>query len=873
MIKKYKSRLVIRNNDDFKKALKEHNVEIPFSESVNTSNFNRELTIGGKQVPNRFCIQPMEGCDCDNAGNPSELTYRKYKRFAAGGAGIIWLEATAVVPEGRANPHQLWIHKSNIDKFKKFVKDIRDNSYNEKGEKQDPFLVLQLTHSGRESKPKGKPEPIIAHHSKVLAYKHGLTEEYPLVSDEYLDKLQDKYVEAARLAKECGFDAVDIKACHGYLLHEIFSGFTRENSKYGGSYENRTRFIKETIKRVMDEVPGITVSSRLSVSDGYEYPYAWGMKTDGSREYDLTEPKKLIGELREMGVEMLNIAIGNPYYNPNYERPFDFPIQGFELPEEHPLLTLERNIKITTEIAKAYPNVKFITSGTSWLRQMTMSVGDHMLTNGKADIIGLGRMGLAYPDFPNDFFKNGKLNLGKVCITCSSCTQMMRDHQVSGCVIRDGATYADIFYKGRLTSEEYVQDMADSCKNCWGGSCSNNCPADIDVAGFIKAFYDGNVKKGYEILTASNKIPETCAYTCPSEVLCERTCSAGILGKHSVPIAEIQKFICTKAREEGWTKIKGGVPTGKKVAVIGFGGAGIACATTLIEAGVEVTVFEAADYAGGTAEAVIPFDRLPADIFKSEVESLALDETGLFTIKYNTEISKEFNLDNIFAQGFDAVFIGAGMCKTSTLKFNHKPEGVYDALDFLYKNKTDGIELESGMTGAVIGGGNTAMDAVASLKSRGLRNVYLIYRRSFHELPAWNEEVSHALDLGVHFMILSQPTAYAGDEKLTGVKISHTMLGELDDSGRARPVIIPDSEYTLPVDLCIEATGQQVDEALTEALNGVENKWGIIKVDENFKTSRDKVYAGGDIINGGTTVVQAAGEGRKAAEAILRTFV
>lgn len=873
MIKKYKSRLVIRNADDFGKALKDYGVDIPYSETVDISNFKKELIISGKSVPNRFCIQPMEGCDGDNAGNPSDLTYRKYKRFAAGGAGIIWLEATAVVPEGRANPRQLWIHKSNIDKFKKFVNDIRDNSYNEKGEKQNPFLVLQLTHSGRESKPTGKAEPIIAHNSKVLAYKHGLTDEYPLVTDNYLDNLQDKFVEAALLAKECGFDAVDVKSCHGYLLHELLSGFTRENSKYGGSYEGRTRFLKSTIKRVMDEVPGIAVTSRLSVADGYEYPYAWGMSTDGSLNPDLTEPLKLIGELRDMGVEMLNIAIGNPYYNPNFERPYDFPIQGFELPEEHPLVTLERNIKLTSEIASKYPEMTFVTSGTSWLRQMTVNVADHALSNGMASVVGLGRMGLAYPDFPNDFFKNGSLNLGKVCITCSSCTQMMRDHQMSGCVIRDAATYADIFYKGRLTSEEYVQDMADSCKNCWGGSCSKNCPADIDVAGFIKAFYEGDVKKGYDILTASNKIPETCAYTCPSEVLCERTCSAGILGKHSVPIAEIQKFICTKAREEGWTKIIGGKPTGKKVAVIGFGGAGIACAATLIEAGVSVTVFEAADYPGGTAEAVIPFDRLPADIFKKEVESLELEETGLFTINYNTPINKDFSLDDILASGFDAVFIGAGMCKTTMLKIGRKPNGVYDALDFLHKNKTGGIDLSPGMTGAVIGGGNTAMDAVASLKNRGLKNVYLIYRRSFHELPAWNEEVRHALDLGVHFMILSQPIAYAGDEQLTGIRISHTMLGENDDSGRARPVIIPDSEYTLPVDICIEATGQQVDENLTAGLQGVDNKWGIIEVDENFKTSRDKVYAGGDIVNGGTTVVQAAGEGRRAAQAILKTLV
>ena len=873
MIKKYKSRMVIRNTGEFREALENEGVTIPFNEEINIDNFRKPLVINGRTIPNRFCIQPMEGCDCDNEGNPSELTYRKYKRFAAGGAGIIWLEATAVVPEGRANPGQLWIHRGNIDKFKKFVKDIRDNSYNETGEKQNPFLVLQLTHSGRESKPTGKAEPMIAHHSKILAYKHNLTEDYPLVTDKYLDELQDKYVEASKLAKECGFDAVDIKACHGYLLHEIFSGFTRENSKYGGSYENRTRLLKTTIKRVMEEVPGIAVSSRMSIADGYQYPYAWGMSKDGSLEPDLTEPKRLIGELRDMGVEMLNIAIGNPYFNPNYERPYDFPIQGFDLPEEHPLKTLERNIKLTSEIAEEFPDMTFVTSGTSWLRQVTMNLADYVISEGKGSIIGLGRMGLAYPDFPNDFLKNGKLSPGKVCITCSSCTQMMRDGMVSGCVIRDSDTYAGIYYQGRLKSKEYVMEMADSCKNCWGGSCSKNCPAGIDVGGFIREFYNDNIKRAYEIMVEANKIPETCAYTCPSEVLCESTCTAGLLGKNSVPISEIQKFISQKAREEGWTKIQAGKPVNKKVAIIGFGGAGIACAVTLIEAGIEVTVYEAAGYPGGTAEAVIPFERLPKDVFKTEVESLALEETGLFEIKYNTPIGDDRTLDNIISEGYEAVFVGAGMCKTSTIDMGNRPAGVYDAMNFLYQNKTDGLEYTEDMKAAVIGGGNTAMDAVASLKERGLRNVYLIYRRSFKELPAWKEEVRHALDLGVHFMILSQPIGYEGKEKLEGVRISHTMLGEPDDSGRARPVIIPESDYKLPIDICVEATGQKVDETLVSNLNGVEFEWGRIKVDKSFRTSRDKVYAGGDIVNGGTTVVQAAGEGRKAAETIIKDLL
>lgn len=870
MLKKYKAKMAIKDEKDFADIQKKYGVDIPFNFETDVKNFKKPLDIYGESLPNRFCVQPMEGCDGDSKGNPSDLTIRKYKRFAAGGSAMLWLEATAVVPEGRANPRQLWINRESVDSFKKLVSEIRQSAKDENGEKQDVFLVLQLTHSGRYSKPTGKAEPMIMHHSPVLDPTHGLTKDYPLVTDEYLDDLQDKFVEAAKLGMECGFDAIDVKSCHGYLLHEMMSAYTRENSRYGGSYENRTRFIKETIGKIKKAIPGIKITSRLNVTDGYPYPYGFGMKTDGSYQNDLTEAVQLIDELKELGVELINVAIGNPYYNPYYERPHDFPIQGFELPEEHPLITIERNMNVTMELAKKCPDVKFLTSGTSWLRQLNMNVGDYLLENGLADMIGLGRLALANPDYANEFLSTGELKKGRLCITCSSCTQMMRDGMVSGCVIRDSEVYKDIYYRGRLGNEEYVRDMADSCKNCWGGSCAQDCPAGIDVSGFIKAFFDGDLKKSYEIMTEKNKIPEVCSYTCPSEVLCESKCTAGILGKSAVPIREIQKYVTTRAREEGWTKIKAGTPTGKKAAVIGYGAAGIACAVTLIEAGIAVTVYEAGDCPGGTAESVIPFARLPKDIMNKEVGSMGLEETGLFEMKYNSPVNNDLTLDDILDKGYDAVFIGAGMCKSSTLDFPNKPEGVYDAMEFLHKVKACDIKLNKNASAAVIGGGNTAMDAATSLKREGVENVYVIYRRSFKELPAWEEEVETALEMGVHFLILSQPIDYVGEEKLEGVKISHTVLGEKDESGRARPVVLPDSEYVLPVSMCVEATGQKVPGELIENLRGVEFKKGILLVDDRMKTTRDKVYAGGDIVNGGTTVVQAAGEGRKAAESIIK---
>lgn len=870
MIKQYKTGLTIRNPEEFRKAQERLRVCIPFDDTPETEWFLEHLSIGGNPVPNRFCIQPMEGCDGDENGNPSELTFRKYRRFAQGGAGIIWVEATAVVPEGRANPRQLWIHEGSLEKFRALVRGIREHARNEHGERQRPFLVLQLTHSGRYSKPEGEARPMIMHHSPVLDPTHGLGKDYPLVTDAYLDDLLEHFVQAAKYAAECGFDGVDIKSCHGYLLHEMLSAHTRMDSRYAGNFDNRTRFFRTAVQRVMEEVCGIVVTSRLSIYDAYPHPYGWGMEMDGSDTPDLTEPLKLLGILRELGVSLINVCIGNPYYNPHVERPYDFPIQGFDLPKEHPLVSLERNINLTAKVAEAFPDMLFVSSGTSWLRQMSMHVGNYMLKHRHCHFIGLGRMGLAYPDFPRDFLSGGAINPGKACIACSSCTQMMRDGMVSGCVIRDSDTYASLYYQGRLRSSMFVRDMADSCRNCWGGSCNRDCPAGMDVSGFIREFYQDRPEESYRIMIRHNRIPEVCSHICPSEVLCENSCTARILNRHSVPVREIQKHITTLARERGWTRVQGGNPTGKKAAIIGLGPAGLACAVTLVEAGIHVTVYEERDFAGGTAEAVIPYDRLPAGLFKKEADSFRLGETGLFDLHCQTKVSGEFSLDHIFRKGADAIFIGAGLGGSIQLDIPSKPPGVLDAMDFLHQNKTGGILLNNVKNAAVVGGGNTAMDVAMSLSRKGIRNVYLIYRRSFQELPAWEEEIRKAMDLGVHFLILSQPVAYLGENNLTGIRLSHTVLGEPDESGRPRPVILSDSEYVLPVDVCIEAIGQKVSSDLLQGLPGVALHRGLVRVDREMRTSRERVYAGGDIVSGGMTVVRAAGEGRMAAETMIR---
>ncbi|MDO8685549.1 MAG: FAD-dependent oxidoreductase [Clostridiales bacterium] len=877
MIERNPNSFNYRSLESLKKGIKSLKVEIAVCDELkeNLALFKEKLTVEGKTIPNRFCIQPMEGCDGESDGSPGELTYRRYKRFARGGSGMIWVEATAVTPEGRANPRQLWITEENKSKFRLLADMIRENAIDEKGNQINPFLVLQITHSGRYSKPQGKAAPMIFHHSPILDPTHKLSSDYPLLTDEYMDELKVKFINAAKLAYECGYDAVDIKCCHGYLLHELLSTFTRKDSKYAGKFENRIRFLTEVVSGIRKEVPNIIITSRLNVYDAYPYPYGWGMKTDGSNDPDISEPVELIRKLKELGVAMLNIAFGNPYFNPNIERPFDFPAQGGSIPEEHPLKSIEREINLTSEIALKFPDMTFVSVGFTWLREYFPYVCIPMLKEKKCDVIGLGRLALANPGYANELFGTGRLAPEKLCITCSSCTQIMRDGGKAGCVIRDTEVYGDIYYKGRLKNEVFMKSLAEKCRNCWGPGCMGGCPAGIDIPGFIKAFYDGDTKKAYEIIREKNTIPEACAYVCPVEEQCEKACTSGILSHDTVPIHEIQRFISQEARVKGWTRVTAGSPNGRRVAVIGFGPAGIAASTYLIEKGFKVTVFEATDRIGGTAAAVIPDERLQRSVLEDEVASFKLNETGLFDIKFNTEINKEYNLDNIFSEGFDAIFISVGQTENSGLPFKGKPDRVYSALEFLSKFKQDQIKLSSSDVAAVIGGGNTAMDAACSLKHAGVRDVYLIYRRSYRELPAWEAEVAKALKLGVHFIILNQPVGYMeSDGKLTGIKLAHTQLGEPDNSGRPAPIILTDSEYVFPLTLAVEATGQKASGSLAEGLGGVLwNGGGRIKiVHGRHETARAGVYAGGDIINGGETVVQAVRDGLDAASEICIKF-
>ncbi|UCE40829.1 MAG: hypothetical protein JSV17_15500 [Candidatus Aminicenantes bacterium] len=422
-------------------------IELPFQTDL--SPLFEELSLGSKRIDNRVAVQPMEGYDANPDGSPSELTFRRYKRFGSGGSSIIWFEATSVVPEGRSNPHQLWLHRQSVDGFTRLVEETRKEATQSFVAGHDIYCVLQLTHSGRYSKPRGMPQPQVALANPFLDEKEATLQ---IFSDKELDRLQGNFVDAALLAYQAGFDAVDIKACHGYVINELLAAFDRQNSKYGGFFNNRARFLTSVVKKIRREVSQIGIAVRMNAYDGIPFPYGFGSSRDESEEIDLTEPKQVVSRLIKEGCSLFNITAGIPYLFPHLGRPFDRPLPGAPVPPEHPLEGISRLISFTKKVQKENPEIPVVGTGYSWLRQYFPNVGAAVLKNDEAASIGLGRSAFAYPEAPKDLMNKGFLDPKKVCISCSRCTEMMRMGGSAGCVIRDkeiyGKQYKKLLQKG-----------------------------------------------------------------------------------------------------------------------------------------------------------------------------------------------------------------------------------------------------------------------------------------------------------------------------------------------------------------------------------------------------------------------------------------
>ena len=411
-------------------------VSIPYQDSLTP--LLQPADLAGKRVPNRIAVQPMEGSDGTLSGEPDDLTFRRYHRFSAGGHGLIWFEACSVAAAGRSNPRQLLLTGETLGAFRELVESTRRAAHSRFGASHEPYLVLQLTHSGRFSYRTGSARRKVAFFNPIYDRS---PDDVDILQDEELVAFRDQVVESAVLAHEAGFDAVDIKACHGYRINELLAAFTRENSCYGGGFVNRTRLLLDTVRLVRRAAPLLSVAVRLNATDGVPHPYGFGVAVGEALEPDLSEPLRLRELLTEAGCVLFNISAGIPYYNPHVGRPYDRPVRGGNCANAHPLRGVGSLLHWAARFQQMHPSSPVVGTGYSWLRHFWPNVAAATVARGQAAFVGLGRGAFAYPDAPLDLMDRGRLDPGKCCVACSCCSELKRNCRTTGCAIRDRAVY------------------------------------------------------------------------------------------------------------------------------------------------------------------------------------------------------------------------------------------------------------------------------------------------------------------------------------------------------------------------------------------------------------------------------------------------
>ena len=452
----------MRSVEEFKARVEELRLEIACDDRVEAapdSPLAQPLNVAGKTIGNRFCIHPMEGWDGTRDGKPTEATTRRWRNFGLSGAKLIWGgEAIAVRHDGRANPNQLLINEDNKRSLGGLRDELLAHHKQACGSTDDLIVGLQLTHSGRFSRPneKMRPEPRLLYHHPLLDSRVNANADSPLLTDDDIREIIDDFIAAARIANDLGFDFLDVKHCHGYLGHEFLSAYTRAGD-YGGSFENRTRFLREVTEGVRSVAPNMLLGVRLSafdliafrsdptqatdgktgpgIAEHSELPYHWGfgVDVDDPQRYDLSEPRRFLSLLRELGIYLVNISGGSPYYNPHIQRPALYPPSDGYQPPEDPLVGVARQMEVTRKLKEEFPELVLVGTGYSYLQEYLSNVAQAAVRQGWVDSIGLGRMVLSYPELPLDVLSGRGLQHKRICRTFSDCTTAPRKGLPSGC--------------------------------------------------------------------------------------------------------------------------------------------------------------------------------------------------------------------------------------------------------------------------------------------------------------------------------------------------------------------------------------------------------------------------------------------------------
>ena len=796
----------LQSVDALRAELTRLGLEIPVSED--RALLGEPLCIGTKRIPNRFCAQPITGCDAEANGAPSPRTRQRYLRYARGGFGLIWMEATRVSAPREACSG-LCLHSGTVEAFRSLVNEIR------RAAPANPLLVVQLFSPAC---PSGEQ-----------------------LADADVDSRRAEIVEAAGFAAHAGFDGVDL-CCTPQTFPGSLLRATQRPGKYGGAFANRARFLLESVAEIRRQYPALVVAVRLCAYDAVAGGF--GVSATDYRKPDLTEPLRLAQLLAEAGAGILNVTAASPNLrDAPAERPLRARSDTME-PDEHPLMTLERQFQLASALRAAAPALAVVGSGLSWLRQFTPEVAAGAVAAGWIDLAGMGRGALACPDAPLAILKGGRMEPDACCIRCRACSLLKEQNEPVGCVIRDATAYGPVYRHMRRFDADQLLAGAARCHLCEAAPCVTASPTRTDIPAFIRAFQEGDMESAYAVIRRSDPLPELTSQLSPAWLQSEGACVETTLTGRPVPILDLQFAIGWSARDRSQSGVLlPGHVSGKHVAIVGGGPAGIAAAVRLLERGHAVTIHEHSDRLGGTPQRVIPAIRLP-DI-SGEIAALlrpALD-AGRLRVQFGSTLGRNLSLAALQSSN-DAVLLAVGLWREQSLA---RAQGVLSGLEFLEAAKQKTLTCVPERA-ALLAGGDSAMDAARTLQNLGAKEIFVVFggpRSAMH----WHLPESWFATPGVHAMMHWKPLDYVchSDGNLAAVRLLHTELGV---------------EATLPVGIAIEAMQLQLADA--------EHLAPILEPTDpgHCRTTLKRVYAAGGMINGGASVAECVAEGIAAAAAI-----
>ena len=724
-------------------------LDIPVDDDL--ARLAQPLAIGRRKIPNRFCAQPIAGGDAGPDGAPGELTRRRYRRYAEGRFGLIWVELTAA---GSAEkPGQLCLNEGTLAAFRGMVKEMRVSTAD------NPTIIIQLASA--------QPDAII---------------------------------HAATLAAEAGFDGVDFR-CARDALPEALAG-------------------------VRKHAPELLLTTRHCAYDAVRQGF--GVSPADYRQPDLAEPIRFVQRLRENGLALLNVTAASPRLR-GPERGAQARLDS-ENPDEHPLMTLDRQLHLARSLREAVPGLPVVGSGFSWLRQFVPEVAAGAIRDGMMDFAGLGRGALAHPTAPAEIFARGRMEAGSTCMVCFACSQLRDEGETVGCVLRDPAVYGPVYRQMRRFDADQLLAGAARCHLCEAAPCVSASPTRTDIPAFIQAFRNGDESRASEIIRERDPLPELTARLSPAWMESEGACIETTLTGTPVPILDLQYAISWRARDRGETGVR--VPpeaTGKSVAIVGAGPAGIAAAIRLVELGHAVDLYEQTDRLGGVPERVLSSHRQFSP--REEIDAILQPALAAARLRlhFGITLGKSLRLEELRAD-HAAVLVATGLWQERSLG---SARGVIGALTFL-----ESTHQPVPARVAVLAGGDAAMDAARALQSRGAKEIFVIFggpRSALH----WHLPESWFATPGVQAMMNWQPLGYETDRQghVGGVKLRHSELA---------------TETVLPVGLVIEAMELHAADSIRAAL----------------ARETGRVYTAGALVNGGASVSHCVAEGLAAAATI-----